>query len=55
MVSLLAQVYPPDTASLNIITSIKSDLLGWGFVIIGVSLGLVCVRIITRLVYGPAR
>lgn len=48
----LAQVFPTDTVSLNLITNVKQDLVGWGVAIIGVFLIVLASRVIKRLAYG---
>lgn len=46
----MAQVFPVDTATTTTITSVKSDIVAWGVVFIGVALTIFAYRRVKSLV-----
>ena len=46
----MAQVFPVDTATTTTITSVKSDIVAWGVVFIGVSLTIFAYKRVKSLV-----
>lgn len=46
----MAQVFPVDTASTTTITAVKSDIVAWGVVFIGVALSIFAYKRIKSLV-----
>lgn len=50
MYIFLAQAFPPDPVSLNLITNIKQDVIGWAYVLIVAPLTILAVRKIILMV-----
>jgi hypothetical protein len=46
----MAQVFPVDTATTTTITSVKSDIVAWGVVFIGVALTIFAYKRVKSLV-----
>jgi hypothetical protein len=46
----MAQVFPVDTATTTTITSVKSDIVAWGVVFIGVALTIFAYKCVKSLV-----
>ena len=47
----LAQVFPVDTATTTVITSVKADIVAWGVVFIGVALTIFAYKRVKSLVH----
>ena len=49
--SAMAQVFPVDAATTTTITSVKSDIVAWGVVFIGVALTIFAYKRVKSLVH----
>ena len=49
--SAMAQVFPVDAATTTTITSVKSDIVAWGVVFIGVALTMFAYKRVKSLVH----